>query len=184
MAKDALASRQNLLGPIMAFRALSGETEHGGADAAAAVCGVQVVRGVKSVGGWVRPGLPIGAKVDLVGSKMYEFLGTLTEFVLPRLREASGPCCSRLHQTTATNAGWRNPSRVLWSSPRGNGFLPPNRGQPGRLPEDVWDAYPFYHKREGGRGAGAGETTSLRISDSVCAQVKEPCPVPRLASVS
>ncbi|KAI0292670.1 mitochondrial 50S ribosomal protein L5 [Multifurca ochricompacta] len=88
MTKEALVSRHNLLGPIMAFRALSGETEQGGGRRGST--GVQVVRGVKSVGGWVRPGLPLGAKVDLRGTKMYEFLGTLTEFVLPRLREFSG----------------------------------------------------------------------------------------------
>ncbi|KAI9436663.1 hypothetical protein H4582DRAFT_2112057 [Lactarius indigo] len=86
MAKDALVSRQNLLGPLMALRALTG---------------VQVVRGVKSVGGWVRPGLPLGAK-------MYEFLGTLTEFVLPRLREFPGlllPPASANLQTPAGVAG-------------------------------------------------------------------------------
>jgi large subunit ribosomal protein L5 len=106
MAKDALDSRQNLLGPIMAFRALSGETENGGGRRGSK--GVQIVRGVKSVGGWVRPGLPVGAKVDLLGSKMYEFLGTLTEFVLPRLREFPGlllPPASINQQTPAGVSG-------------------------------------------------------------------------------
>jgi len=65
----------------MALRALSGETDHGGGRRGST--GVQIMRGVKSVGSWVRPGQPVGAKVDLLGSKMYEFLGTLTEFVLP-----------------------------------------------------------------------------------------------------
>ena len=88
MIKEALVSRQNLLGPIMAFRALSGETERGGGQHA--VDGVQIVRGVKTVGGWVRPGLPVGVKVDLKGPNMWEFLGSLTEFVLPRLREFHG----------------------------------------------------------------------------------------------
>jgi large subunit ribosomal protein L5 len=106
MAKDALVNRQNLLGPIMALRALSGETEYGGGRRGST--GVQVVRGVKSVGGWVRPGLPLGAKVDLRGSKMYEFLGTLTEFVLPRLREFPGvllPPASASLQTPAGVSG-------------------------------------------------------------------------------
>jgi len=106
MAKDALVSRQNLLGPIMALRALSGETERGGGRRGST--GVQVVRGVKSVGGWVRPGLPLGAKVDLCGSKMYDFLGTLTEFVLPRLREFPGislPPSSANLQTPAGVSG-------------------------------------------------------------------------------
>jgi len=88
MVKDAPVSQQNLLGPTMALRVLSGDTEQGGGHHGST--GVQVVRGVKSVGGWVRPGLPLGAKVDLCGTKMYEFLGTLAEFVLPRLRGFSG----------------------------------------------------------------------------------------------
>jgi large subunit ribosomal protein L5 len=106
MSKDALSSRQNLLGPIMALRALSGETEQGGGRRGST--GVQIVRGVKSVGGWVRPGLPLGAKVDLRGAKMYEFLGTLTEFVLPRLREFPGlllPPASTNQQTPAGVSG-------------------------------------------------------------------------------
>ncbi|KAI0060356.1 ribosomal protein L5 [Artomyces pyxidatus] len=88
MVKEALTSRQNLLGAIMAFRALSGETERGGGRHA--VEGVQVVKGIKTVGGWTRPGLPLGVKVQMKGPKMYDFLGTLTEFVLPRLREFPG----------------------------------------------------------------------------------------------
>jgi large subunit ribosomal protein L5 len=32
----------------------------------------------------------VGVKVDLKGPKMYEFLGTLVDFVLPRLREFPG----------------------------------------------------------------------------------------------
>lgn len=88
MVKDAIQSRSNLLGAIMAFRALSGETQGGGGRHTSE--GVQIVRGVKTVGGWVRPGIPLGVKVDLKGPKMYDFLGTLVEFVLPRLREFPG----------------------------------------------------------------------------------------------
>ncbi|KAI0313236.1 ribosomal protein L5 domain-containing protein [Amylostereum chailletii] len=88
MVKESLTSRQNLLGAIMAFRALSGETEGGGGRRGPE--GVQIVKGVKTVGGWVRPGLPLGVKVDMKGHKMYEFLSTLVEFVLPRLREFPG----------------------------------------------------------------------------------------------
>ncbi|KAI0265573.1 ribosomal protein L5 domain-containing protein [Gloeopeniophorella convolvens] len=103
MAKDALASRQNLLGPLMALRALSGATERGGGRRGAD--GVQVVRGVKNVGGWVRPGLPLGAKVDLRGPALYAFLGTLTEFVLPRLREFPGLLLPPASASLATPAG-------------------------------------------------------------------------------
>ncbi|KZT28796.1 ribosomal protein L5 [Neolentinus lepideus HHB14362 ss-1] len=88
MIKEATSNRVNLLGPIMMMRALSGETEGGGGRHTSE--GVQVVRSIKTVGGWLRPRMPIGAKVDLKGPKMYDFISTLTEFVLPRLREYTG----------------------------------------------------------------------------------------------
>jgi len=88
MVKEAISSRSNLLGAIMAFRALTGETKGGGGRHTAE--GVQIVKGLKTVGGWVRPGIPLGVKVDLKGPKMYDFLGTLVEFVLPRLRDFPG----------------------------------------------------------------------------------------------
>ncbi|KAJ7205995.1 ribosomal protein L5 domain-containing protein [Mycena pura] len=86
--KQAIASRSNLLGLVMAMRALTGETEKGGGKHA--VSGVQVVYGKKSVGGWIRPGVPAGAKVELRGAPMYDFLGQLVEFVLPRLKDFPG----------------------------------------------------------------------------------------------
>jgi large subunit ribosomal protein L5 len=49
-----------------------------------------LVKGKKAVGGWIRPGVPVGAKVDLRGQSMYGFLNTLTEFVLLRLRDFDG----------------------------------------------------------------------------------------------
>ncbi|KAH7885181.1 ribosomal protein L5 domain-containing protein [Phlebopus sp. FC_14] len=88
MIKEAISNRNLLLGPIAAFRALSGETQHGGGRQSRG--GVEIVKGKKSVSGWVRPGLPLGVKVDLKGPKMYDFIATLSEFVLPRLREFSG----------------------------------------------------------------------------------------------
>ncbi|KAH7913955.1 ribosomal protein L5 domain-containing protein [Hygrophoropsis aurantiaca] len=88
MVKEALTSRSNLLGAIAAFRALSGETQFGGGRHSSE--GVQIVKGIKTVGGWTRPGLPLGVKVDLKGPKMYDFMATLVEFVLPRLREFPG----------------------------------------------------------------------------------------------
>lgn len=89
MQKNALANRSNLLGTLMAFRALTGETEEGGGWRNGGG-GVQIVRGRKNVSGWVRPGIPIGVKVELKGEKMYEFLGALVQFVLPRLRDFEG----------------------------------------------------------------------------------------------
>ena len=88
MVKQAFQNRTNLLGAIMAFRAISGESEHSGGQRT--VDGVQLVKGKRNIGGWVRPGVPIGVKVDLKGPKMYDFLGMLVEFVLPRLRDFPG----------------------------------------------------------------------------------------------
>ncbi|TFK48735.1 ribosomal protein L5 [Heliocybe sulcata] len=106
MVKEAVSNRTNLLGPIMMLRAISGETEGGGGWRTSE--GVQVVRGVKAIGGWLRPGVPIGAKVDLKGPKMYDFISTLTEFVLPRLREFSGfvmPASSQQNFTPSSVSG-------------------------------------------------------------------------------
>lgn len=104
--KDAITSRQNLLVPIGVLRALSGETERGGGHHARK--GVEVVTAVKSIGGWTRRGAPVGAKVTLTGPKMYEFIGTLVEFVLPRLRDFDGfvlPAGSSNMQTPAGVSG-------------------------------------------------------------------------------
>lgn len=106
MVKEATSNRSHLLSAIMAFRALSGETNQGGGlrhrD------GVQIVKGRKTEGGWIRPGLPVGVKVEMTGDKMYEFLGSLVQSVLPRLREFSGvemPHESRSQQTPAGVSG-------------------------------------------------------------------------------
>ena len=86
--RSAVSSRTNLLGPIMALRAISGTTERGGGQHTAE--GVQLVKGRKNLQGWVRPGLPVGVKVDLKGPQMWDFLSVLVEFVLPRLRDFQG----------------------------------------------------------------------------------------------
>ncbi|KAG6849747.1 hypothetical protein H0H93_005545 [Arthromyces matolae] len=88
MQKEALHSKQHLLGPIMALRAISGESYKAGGRHTAD--GIQIVRGKKSVGGWIRPGHPAGVKVELKGPAMYDFLATLVEFVLPRMRDFGG----------------------------------------------------------------------------------------------
>ncbi|KAI0762016.1 mitochondrial 50S ribosomal protein L5 [Trametes elegans] len=88
MIKAATNSRTNLLGPIMALRAISGANEKAGGQHTAE--GLQIVRGRSNAQGWVRPGIPVGVKVDLKGPQMYEFLSVLVEFVLPRLRDFQG----------------------------------------------------------------------------------------------
>jgi large subunit ribosomal protein L5 len=104
--KEASTSRQNILGPMMVLRALSGETEKGGGRHSKK--GVELVRAVKTVGGWSRKGSPVGVKVTLTGPKMYEFMSHLVEFVLPRLREFPGvllPAGSSNMQTPAGVSG-------------------------------------------------------------------------------
>ena len=83
MVKEAISSKSNLLGAIAAFRAISGANKNEGGRHTSG--GVEIIRAVKIVGGWVRQGVPLGVKVDLKGPNMYEFLGTLVKFVLPRL---------------------------------------------------------------------------------------------------
>ncbi|TDL22239.1 mitochondrial 50S ribosomal protein L5 [Rickenella mellea] len=84
----AISNKSALLGPLMAFRAISGLTEEGGGRKSSE--GVQIVRGRKNVGGWIRPGIAAGVRVDLKGDRMYDFLGSLVRFVLPRLRDFEG----------------------------------------------------------------------------------------------
>lgn len=104
MVREAISSRSNLLGAVTALRALSGENPGaGGRDSSE---GVKIVSAKKTAHRWkVRPGIPIGATVDLKGPKMYEFLGTLVEFVLPRLREFPGIVMPPMSQSMATPSG-------------------------------------------------------------------------------
>ncbi|EGO23734.1 hypothetical protein SERLADRAFT_392099 [Serpula lacrymans var. lacrymans S7.9] len=105
MVKESITNRSSLLGALAAFKALSGETQFGGGRHTSE--GVQIVKGIKTVGGWIRPGIPLGVKVELKGPKMYDFLGTLVEFVFPRLREFSGivmpPASSTMNSPSAVS---------------------------------------------------------------------------------
>lgn len=104
MAREAISSRSNLLGVIAAFRALSGENPGGGGRESSE--GVKVVSAKTTAHKWkVRPGIPLGVTVDLKGPKMYEFLGTLVEFVLPRLREYPGIVLPPASSSMATPSG-------------------------------------------------------------------------------
>ncbi|KAF7304566.1 60S ribosomal protein L7 [Mycena chlorophos] len=74
LLKQAVASRSNLLGLVMAMPQLTGET-------------------VKQAGrhkGGSAPTSPVGTKVELKGAPMYDFLAQLVEFVLPRLKDFPG----------------------------------------------------------------------------------------------
>jgi len=104
--KEAVSNRSALVPALMAMRALSGETHAGGGDRHRK--GIQIVKGRKTEGGWIRPGLPAGCTVEMTGDRMYEFLGTLVNFVLPRLRDFNGvtlPYPTKSQQTPAGVSG-------------------------------------------------------------------------------
>lgn len=86
--KSTLQAKAHVLGPMMALRALSGETQGGGGRNK--LQGVEITRGRVSIQNWVRTGHPAGAKVELKGQPMWDFLGSLTECVLPRIRDFEG----------------------------------------------------------------------------------------------
>jgi large subunit ribosomal protein L5 len=89
MSKDALQSKATLLAPMFQLRALTGSTKGEGGHTT--TMGVQLIRGRKNLPQWrIRRGVPCGVKVTLKGDKMFDLLGTLVEFVLPRLREWNG----------------------------------------------------------------------------------------------
>jgi large subunit ribosomal protein L5 len=87
-AKSALNSRTQLLPTLMALRMLSGESKEGGGHHAAK--GVEIVISKAMQGGWIRPGLPCGVKVEMTGPRMYTFLNTFVNFVLPRMKDFTG----------------------------------------------------------------------------------------------
>ncbi|KAG8809073.1 hypothetical protein FRC18_004740 [Serendipita sp. 400] len=89
MSKDAISTRALLIPAMFQLRALSGSSRgEGGHDTNK---GIQLIYGRKNLPQWkLRRGVPCGAKVTLKGDKMYDFLGTFVEFVLPRLREWNG----------------------------------------------------------------------------------------------
>lgn len=53
--------------------------------------GVQVIKAKVGAANWkLREGMPIACKVELKGDAMYDFLQSLVDFVLPRMREYPG----------------------------------------------------------------------------------------------
>lgn len=89
MVKESIGSKPQLLPAIMAFRAISGETLEGGGRKGSK--GVQIVTSKKGAAAFkLRAGMPVGVKVELRGAAMWDFLGTLVDFVLPRVRDWPG----------------------------------------------------------------------------------------------
>ncbi|KAL1410385.1 54S ribosomal protein L7, mitochondrial [Vanrija albida] len=88
MVKEAISSKHQLLNGIMLLKAISGESMQGGGRASS---GVQVVVSRNGAAAFkLRAGMPVAAKVELRGDAMYDFLQSLVDFVLPRIREFPG----------------------------------------------------------------------------------------------
>lgn len=112
MTKTALAGKTNLLPLLMAFHAITGEapqSPHPGPYGPGSGRGLVITHSSKKSSSFkIRPGAPTGVKVELRGEAMYDFLETLTEFVLPRLKTFSGiplPSTSHPRQSTSSTSG-------------------------------------------------------------------------------
>lgn len=89
MVKEAIGNKPALLNAIMALRAISGETHLGGGRTGST--GVQVVTSKEGAAAFkLRAGMPVAVKVELKGAAMYDFIQSLVDFVLPRIREFPG----------------------------------------------------------------------------------------------
>ncbi|KAF8333557.1 ribosomal protein L5 domain-containing protein [Cantharellus anzutake] len=104
MVKEAVTSKNALVSAAMAFKALSGESYHGGGNSNS--LGVQIIKSKSGVAEFkVRAGLQISAQVELRGEKMWEFVGSLVDFVLPKLRDFRGiPMPSPSSSSTSPSA--------------------------------------------------------------------------------
>ncbi|KAK4684911.1 large subunit ribosomal protein L5, partial [Tremellales sp. Uapishka_1] len=89
MVKEAIGNKHSLLTAIMALRAISGESLNGGGRSGSS--GVQVIASRTGAAAFkLRAGMPVAVKVELKGEAMYDFLQSLVDFVLPRIREYPG----------------------------------------------------------------------------------------------
>ena len=89
MNHNAVFNKQHLLNTIMQLRAVTGESPKGGGRPGST--GIQVIKAKIGAAQWkLREGMPIACKVELKGDAMYDFLQSLVDFVLPRLREYPG----------------------------------------------------------------------------------------------
>lgn len=89
MVKEAINQKNALWPAAMQLKALAGESYHSGGRLSSG--GVQFIKSTSGVAEFkIRQGLQIAAQVELKGDKMYEFMGTLVDFVIPRLRDFRG----------------------------------------------------------------------------------------------
>jgi large subunit ribosomal protein L5 len=112
MTKTALAGKSNLLPLLMAFQAITGEPPQSktpGPYGPGSGQGLVITRSTKKSASFkIRAGAPTGVKVELKGEPMYNFLDTLTDFVLPRLKTFNGiplPPASHPRQSMSSTSG-------------------------------------------------------------------------------
>lgn len=112
MTKTALAGKTNLLPLLMAFQAITGEPPQSktpGPYGPGSGQGLAITRSTKKSASFkIRAGAPTGVKVELKGEPMYNFLDTLTDFVLPRLKTFNGiplPPASHPRQSMSSTSG-------------------------------------------------------------------------------
>lgn len=88
MVKEAIGNKQSLLSAIMALRAISGQSPNGGGRSGK---GVEVIVSRTGAAAFkLRAGMPVAVKVEMKGEAMYDFIQSLVDFVLPRIREYPG----------------------------------------------------------------------------------------------
>lgn len=89
MVKEAISQPSALWPAAMQLKAISGQLYHaGGRDSSQ---GVRFIRSSAGVAEFkIRSGLQIAVRVEMQGEQMWDFIGTLVDFVLPRLRDHRG----------------------------------------------------------------------------------------------
>lgn len=88
MVKEAIGNKQSLLSAIMALRAISGQSPNGAGRTGK---GVEVIVSRTGAAAFkLRAGMPVAVKVEIKGEAMYDFIQSLVDFVLPRIREYPG----------------------------------------------------------------------------------------------
>ncbi|KAG8897653.1 hypothetical protein FRB99_008011 [Tulasnella sp. 403] len=107
MVKEVNNNRKAILSAMAMMRQLAGEIEGQGGNKSAQ--GIKVWRTRKmSVAFRMPRNVPTSVTVELKGEKMYEFIGSLVEFVLPRMRDFAGvvmPPPSASMNTTSAMSG-------------------------------------------------------------------------------
>lgn len=135
--KDAAGSKPALLGAIAMLHCLSGAVKTYQNDPA----GVKLLRAARgNAKHRVRQGQAMGVSVSLRGPAMYDFIDTLVEFVLPRLRDFNGIPLPPYHPAHLSRPNPNDISGVIQA------HLPPEAMQYFPQIEPAYDSFPKpYH---------------------------------------